>query len=304
MSNWTFDSIPDQTGRTAVVTGANTGIGYETARALARKGAAVILACRDPKKAAEAAARIAAEGPSGSVAAMALDLSDLDSVRRFAEDFARDHDRLDVLVNNAGVMVPPESRTKQGFELQFGTNHLGHFALAAHLLPLLKRTAGSRVVVVSSTAHHTGRIDFGDLQFEQRGYKAWAAYSQSKLANLLFAAELQRRLDAAGAGVVVTSAHPGWTATDLQRTAGLVNRLNPIFAMKPPEGALPTLRAATDPDARGGDYYGPRWLEMSGPPVRAWLNRKAKDAAVAERLWSVSESLTGVRYDLSPPASA
>lgn len=304
MSNWTFDSIPDQSGRTAIVTGANTGIGYETARALARKGARVVLACRDAKKAADAAARIAAEGPSGTVAAMPLDLSDLDSVRRFAEDFARDHDRLDVLVNNAGVMVPPESRTRQGFELQFGTNHLGHFALAAHLLPLLKRTAGSRVVVVSSGMHHVGRIDFDDLQFERRGYKAPAAYSQSKLANLLFALELQRRLDAAGAGTVVTAAHPGWTATDLQRTAGVVRFFNPLFAMKPAEGALPTLRAATDPGARGGDYFGPRWLEMSGPPVKARINRKAKDAAVAERLWSVSESLTGVRYDLPPRATA
>ncbi len=305
MSNWTFDSIPDQAGRTAIITGANTGIGYETARALALKGAAVVLACRDTKKAEAAAARIAAEKPAGSVSVMALDLSDLESVRAFAEEFSRGHDRLDVLVNNAGVMVPPKSTTKQGFELQFGTNHLGHFALSAHLLPLLQRTAGSRVVVVSSGVHHMGRIEFDDLHFERRGYDAMAAYSQSKLANLLFALELQRRITAAGASTVVTAAHPGWTATDLQRTAGVARFFNPIFAMKPADGALPTLRAATDPGAQGGDYFGPQcFMEMNGPPVPARINKKAKDASVAERLWSLSESLTGVRYDLTPRAVA
>ncbi|HRI51630.1 MAG TPA: oxidoreductase, partial [Pseudomonadota bacterium] len=260
MSAWNFDSIPDQSGRIAIVTGANTGIGYETARALARKGAWVILACRDLAKASAAAARIQAEQPSGNVQAQPLDLSDLESVARFAERFAAEHDRLDLLINNAGVMVPPKSQTKQGFELQLGTNHLGHFALTAHLLPLLRRTPGARVVVVSSGAHHMGHIDFADLNFEGRGYSPWRAYAQSKLANLLFALELQRRLRAAGAAVLVTAAHPGWTATDLQRTAGAARFFNPYFAMKPADGALPTLRAATDPAASAGEYFGPSRL--------------------------------------------
>jgi len=305
MSAWNFDSIPSQSGRTAIVTGANTGIGYETARALARKGAAVVLACRDLQKATAAAERILAEHPVGSVQPQALDLSDLDSVRRFAEHFTAEHTRLDLLINNAGVMVPPQSQTKQGFELQLGTNHLGHFALTGHLLPLLRRTPGSRLVVVSSGAHHMGRIDFADLQFAQRGYSAWAAYCQSKLANLLFAQELQRRLAAAGADTIVTAAHPGWTATDLQRTAFFARLINPLFAMKPPQGALPTLRAATDPEGRGGDYFGPKhFFEMTGPPVRARLNRRARDLAVAAQLWTTSESLTGVHYDLPAPTAA
>lgn len=303
-STWTFDSIPEQTGRTVIVTGANTGIGYETARALARKGARVTLACRDMKKATDAAARIQAEGISGSVQAQALDLSDLESVRAFAESFSAAQQRLDLLINNAGVMIPPKGQTKQGFELQFGTNHLGHFALTAHLLPLLLRAPGSRIVVVSSTAHHMGRMNFDDLNFEQRGYRAWAAYAQSKLANLLFARELQQRLSAAGAGTIVTAAHPGYTATDLQRNSALTSRLlNPLLAMKPADGALPTLRAATDPDAKHGEYFGPKGLfEISGPPDRARYNRRAQDNAAAARLWTTSEELTRVRFEL--PAAA
>lgn len=296
---FSYESIPDQTGRTAIVTGANTGIGYETARALARKGARVILACRDEKKAAAAVARIEAEKPAGRVEAWGLDLSDLASVKAFGEKFLAENDRLDLLINNAGVMVPPKGETKQGFELQFGTNHLGHFALTAHLLPRLRDTAGSRVVVVSSGVHHVGRIAFDDLQFAQRGYSAWQAYAQSKLANLLFARELQRRLKAAGAATLVTAAHPGWTATDLQRTAGMAKVLNPYLAMTPEEGALPTLRAATDPAAEPGAYYGPsRFFEMNGPPERARLNRRATDDGVAAKLWTVSESLTGVSAGL------
>ncbi len=304
MTEWNFDSIPDQSGRTAIVTGANTGIGYETARALARKGAKVILACRDVSKAATAVARIQAEKPTGSVEAQALDLSDLESVRSFAESFAKQNSRLDLLINNAGVMIPPKSQTKQGFELQFGTNHLGHFALTGHLLPLLRKTAGARVVVVSSGAHHMGHIEFDDLQFARRGYKPWAAYSQSKLANLLFAFELQRRLRAAGADIVVTAAHPGWTATDLQRSSSVISKVfNPLFAMKPPEGALPTLRAATDPGAKAGDYFGPKNLfEMTGSPAKARINKHAQETDTAARLWTTSETLTGVRYDL--PAAA
>jgi len=304
MSAWTFDDIPDQTGRTAIVTGANTGIGLETARMLALKGASVVLACRNPDKGKAALARIQAEKPAGSTTLAALDLSDLDSVAAFVEAFAATHDRLDLLINNAGVMVPPLGRTKQGFELQFGTNHLGHFALAGRLLPLVLRTAGARIVVVSSTAQSFGRIDFDDLNWERRPYSAWRAYGQSKLANTMFALELQRRLAASGSEVRATSAHPGWTATDLQRTAGAARFFNPLFAMKPPDGALPTLRAATDPTAAGGSYWGPsRFFGLSGPPAPASVCEAAKDAAAAARLFQVSEELTGVRFPFTVPAA-
>jgi NAD(P)-dependent dehydrogenase (short-subunit alcohol dehydrogenase family) len=298
MTAWTFDDIPDQTGRTAIVTGANTGIGLETARMLARKGATVVLACRNPEKGKAAIERIQADRPAGSAALEALDLSDLDSVAAFAEAFAGKHARLDLLVDNAGVMVPPLSRTKQGFELQIGTNHLGHFALAGRLLPLVLGTPGARIVIVASSAQRFGRIDFDDLNWERRPYRAWSAYGQSKLANMLFALELDRRLSTSGSDVRATAAHPGWTATDLQRTAGATTRFfNPILAMKPADGALPTLRAATDPAAAGGSYWGPaRFFELSGPPVPAAIIARARDEAVAARLWEVSEKLTGVSF--------
>jgi NAD(P)-dependent dehydrogenase (short-subunit alcohol dehydrogenase family) len=298
MASWTFDDIPDQTGRTAVVTGANTGIGLETARMLAHKGARVVLACRNAEKGEAAMRTIRADDPTGTVAFVPLDLSDLDSVAGFARVFEADYDRLDLLVNNAGVMVPPLGRTKQGFELQFGTNHLGHFALTGRLLALLARTHGSRVVVVSSTGQNIGRIDFDDLNWERRKYAPWSAYGQSKLANMMFVLELQRRLAASGSPLRATAAHPGWTATDLSRTSGPMARFfNPLVGMKPHDGALPTLRAATDPDAPGGSYWGPaRFFEMNGPPVQARISGRANDTAVARRLWDESERLTGVGF--------
>jgi NAD(P)-dependent dehydrogenase (short-subunit alcohol dehydrogenase family) len=297
MKAWTFADVPDQTGRVAIVTGANSGIGYETARMLALRGADVTLACRSVEKGEAARARIAAEKPAGKVSVQALDLSDLESVARFAAAFAASHTRLDLLINNAGVMVPPFSRTKQGFELQFGTNQIGHFALTARLLPLIERTPNARIVVVSSTAQNFGHIDFDDLNWEQRKYGAWKAYGQSKLANMMFALELQRRLTAAGSSVRVTAAHPGWTATDLQRTAGMARFFNPIFAMKPADGALPTMRAATDPNAEPGSYWGPgRFFGMSGPPVPAKANRRAHDDAAAARLFDVCEKLSGASF--------
>ncbi len=300
MKPWTFDDIPDQTGRIAIVTGANTGIGYETARMLAKKGATVILACRNLDKGKEALERILAESPSAKATLSSLDLSDLESVATFASAFSAKHDRLDLLINNAGVMVPPLGRTKQGFELQFGTNQLGHFALTARLLPLIERTANSRIVVVSSSAQSFGKIDFDDLNWEHRSYNAWRAYSQSKLANMMFALELQRRLAAAGSRVLVTAAHPGWTATDLQRTATLARFFNPLFAMKPADGAMPTMRAATDLAAAGGSYYGPAGLTgMNGPPVVVRGTKRAYDEAAAARLFDVSESLSGVAFPKS-----
>jgi NAD(P)-dependent dehydrogenase (short-subunit alcohol dehydrogenase family) len=307
MNAWTFDDIPDQTGRTAIVTGANTGIGLETARMLALKGANVVLACRNPDKGKAAVDQVLAARPAGRATLAVLDLSDLDSVAALAAKFAASNERLDLLVNNAGVMIPPLGRTKQGFELQFGTNHLGHFALAARLLPLVLRTPGARIVVVSSSAHNWGRIDFDDLNWERRPYRAWAAYCQSKLANQLFALELHQRLSSAGSGVRVTSAHPGWTATDLQRSSGWMRVFNPLFAMKPADGALPTLRAATDPSATSGSYWGPRGLTgMNGPPAPARVADRAQDLAVAARLWEVSEKLTGGAFEFpsSPARSA
>jgi NAD(P)-dependent dehydrogenase (short-subunit alcohol dehydrogenase family) len=304
MKLWNFNDIPDQTGRTVIVTGANTGIGRETARMLALKGAHVVLACRNREKGQAALDQIVAEKPSGSAVLASLDLSDLDSVATFAAAFTRAHQRLDLLINNAGVMVPPLGRTKQGFELQLGTNHLGHFALTGRLLSLVLRTPGARIVVVSSTAQNFGRIDFDDLNWERRQYNAWRAYSQSKLANMLFALELQRRFAAARADARVTAAHPGWTATDLQRTSGIPRLLNPLLAMKPADGALPTLRAATDPTAMGGSYWGPsRFFELNGPPAAARISRDATDEATAARLWTVSETMTGVCFPLAGAAN-
>jgi NAD(P)-dependent dehydrogenase (short-subunit alcohol dehydrogenase family) len=304
MERWSFADIPDQTGRTALVTGANTGIGLETARMLALKGASVVLACRNLEKGKAAIERILSERPRGKATLAALDLSDLDSVADFAAAFAASYERLDLLVANAGVMVPPFGRTKQGFELQLGTNHLGHFALVGRLLPLVLRTAGARVVVVSSAAQNIGRIDRDDLNWERRPYKPWAAYGQSKLANQLFALELHRRLSAAGSGVRVTSAHPGFTATDLQRTSLSARLFNPIFGMKPPDGALPTLRAATDPAAASGSYWGPRGLfEMRGPPAPARISASALDPSTAAWLWDESEKLTGVTFGLARAAA-
>ncbi|HEX4334458.1 MAG TPA: oxidoreductase [Polyangiaceae bacterium] len=295
MKTFTLDDIPEQTGRVAIVTGANTGIGFETAKTLALRGADVVLACRNADKGRDAVERILAAKPTGSARLGLLDLSDLDSVASFASTFAAENTRLDLLIDNAGVMVPPFSRTKQGFELQFGTNHLGHFALTLPLLPLLDKTPGSRVVVVSSTAQNFGRIDFDDLNWQERNYKPWPAYGQSKLANMMFTLELSRRLAAAGSKILVTAAHPGFTATDLQRTAGAVAAITPLVAMKSFDGALPTLRAAVDPSAKSGSYWGPNGLfELWGRPGPARVSKRALVEADAAKLFDVSERLTGV----------
>ena len=294
--NWSAEQLPDQTGRVAIVTGSNSGIGFETARALAGKGATVVMACRSFDKANPKADEIRAELPGSQVEVMQLDLSDLDSVRQFAEAFRAKHSRLDLLINNAGIMVPPYGKTAQGFETQFGVNHLGHFALTGALLDLIVDTPGSRIVNVSSVAHYFGKIDFSDLNWE-KGYNAQAAYGQSKLANLLFTYELQRRLAGAGRDTLVVAAHPGWTETNLQAHAKGVKFLNRFFAQDPPMGALPTLYAATESGVNGAEYYGPSgFLEMNGPPKRVKSNRRSHDENVAERLWNVSEDLTGVHF--------
>ena len=299
MSNkkWTEDDIGDLSGKVAVVTGANSGIGYETARALAEKGADVVMACRSVQKGNEAADKIRALEPRGSVEVMQLNLADLDSVRQFVEAFNAQHDRLDLLINNAGIMMTPYGKTAQGFEQQFGVNHLGHFALTGLLFERIKETSGSRVVTVSSTYHRLGKIDFDDLHCEEKAYGRQTAYGQSKLANLLFTYELQRKMDRAGLDMVAVAAHPGWSETNLQRHAGLFDFMNRFVAQDAAMGALPTLYAATAPDVRGGDYYGPEgFMERAGYPKKVRSNGRSQDEEVAERLWRVSEDLTGVSY--------
>ena len=304
MTNWTEALVPDQTGRTALITGANSGIGLEAARMLAKRGAHVVLACRTRAKADAARDSILADAPTADVSVIDLDLSSLASVAEAAAEFSARFGRLDLLVNNAGVMATPYQRTVDGFELQFATNHLGHVALTAHLLPMLLATGKSRVVNVSSLAHKMGKIDFDDLQSERR-YRAWGAYGQSKLANLLFTFELQRRLEEVGADTIAVAAHPGISDTNLAgSTGGIVGQLmaltHPmakVFSQNAHAGALPTVRAATDPAVRGGEYYGPDgFMEQRGAPKRVEPNASARDAAIAKRLWEVSVGLTGVPF--------
>lgn len=296
--DWSAEALGDQSGRVAIVTGSNSGIGFETARVLAGKGATLVMACRNLEKANPKADEIRAAHPGADVKVMQLDLSDLGSVQRFAEAFRAKHSRLDLLINNAGIMVPPYGKTAQGFETQFGVNHLGHFALTGSLLDLITNTPGSRIVTVSSIAHYMGRIDFADLNWE-KGYKAQAAYGQSKIANLLFTYELQRRLAAAGKDTIAVAAHPGWTETNLQEHAKGVKFLNRFLAQEPLMGALPTLYAATEPGVNGAEYFGPSgFMEMNGPPKKVKSNKRSHDRNVADRLWNVSEELTGVHFQI------
>lgn len=300
-THWTENQIPDQSGRVAIVTGANSGLGWETARALASKGATVIIACRSIAKANLAADQIKALKPSGQVVVMALDLGDLATVYAFATDFHQNYHRLDLLINNAGVVLPPYGKTVQGFEQQFGINHLGHFALTGLLLDKLTATPNARVVAVSSSVHRSGVINFDDLNWERRNYQPMGAYGQSKLAILLFTYELQRRLVAAGQSTLTVAADPGWAATDAQRHSSMLKRLNPIFAQPPKKGVLPTLYGATAPDVQGGDYFGPGGLGgLYGSPKKLTSSARSHDEAVARRLWTVSEELTYVKYTFAP----
>jgi NAD(P)-dependent dehydrogenase (short-subunit alcohol dehydrogenase family) len=299
MAPWTVDDIPDQTGRIALVTGANSGLGLHTTIALARHGARVLMACRNPAKADEALVRIRAEVPSAQVELVRLDLASLASIREAAQDVATRTDRLDVLVDNAGVMAVPRSQTADGFEMQLGTNHLGHFALTGLVTPLLTAAPAGRVVVVASDAAKWGRMRFDDLMGE-RFYFRWLAYGQSKLANLLFMRELSRR---AGSRLVVAGAHPGYAATNLQSAPGLPGRVmalgNRLIAQSDAAGALPQLYAATMPDVRTGDYFGPDGLlGLRGAPHRVTPIKAAQNDDAARRLWEVSEQLTGVTYPL------
>jgi NAD(P)-dependent dehydrogenase (short-subunit alcohol dehydrogenase family) len=296
-ARWTTDDVPGQQGgRLAVVTGANTGLGFETAQVLATGGASVVLAVRNVEKGKQAAARIVAAAPGATVTVQELDLSSLDSVRAAAAELRAGHPRIDLLICNAGVMYPPKQTTHDGFELQFGTNHLGHFALTGLLLEQMLPVPGSRVVTVSSVGHRIrARVNFDDLQWE-RSYSRVRAYGQSKLANLMFTYELQRRLSGAGTTIAV-AAHPGFAATELMRHTPMAAVVTRLFSQNAAMGALPVLRAATDPGVLGGQYYGPGgFLGLRGYPELAASSRRSHDAAVQRRLWAVSEDLTGVTF--------
>ncbi|MFI6334392.1 oxidoreductase [Streptomyces sp. NPDC050535] len=307
MTGWNAGDIPDQGGRTAVVTGANSGIGYVTARELARKGARVVLACRSEARGSEAADRLRAEVPGAHVEFVRLDLGDLESVREFAATYERGYDRLDLLINNAGVMALPYGLTADGFETQFGVNHLGHFALTGLLLPALLGTPGARVVTVSSFMHALANIDIRDLN-SKRQYRRWIAYGRSKTANLLFTHELARRLAAIGSEVVAAAAHPGYADTNLH-TAGPrmtghkgAERITAfgarILSQSAEAGALPTLYAATAPGVAPDSFTGPSFAMWRGSPARSRRTGWTLDDVAGERLWEASEELTGVSYDV------
>ncbi|MGZ4182511.1 MAG: oxidoreductase [Solirubrobacteraceae bacterium] len=310
-SKWTSADIPDQTGRLAVVTGANSGLGKSIARELSRAGATVIVAVRNTDKGDQAAADIRREVASADLSVQRLDLADLASVREFAQQFAADHDRLDLLVNNAGIMAPPRRLTADGFESQIGTNHLGHFALTGVLLPTLLAAPAPRVVTLSSEAHWIGKIRFDDLQFEH-GYNNWRAYGQSKLANLMFCFELARRATEADTALTSVAAHPGYAATNLQfagpakwHERAVMAIGNKVIAQSAEMGALPALYAATVPDLPSGSFVGPDGLFGGrGHPHVVSAAAKAYDREAWTRLWEMSEQLTGVTYEFAAPAPA
>ena len=296
---WNIENIKDQSGKVAIVTGANTGIGYETARVLAGKNALVVLACRSVDKARAAADKIKTEFPEAKLDVLELDLSSLNSVSDFVGAFQKKYNELHLLINNAGVMIPPYTKTAEGFELQFGTNHLGHYKLTGLLLDSLLKTDSARIVNVASMAHKSGKLDFSDLNWEKRKYSPMRAYGDSKIANLYFTYELQKKLKAKGASTIAVAAHPGYTATDLARHNGVVDFMGNFFAQSIPMGALPTLYAAVADDVEGGDYYGPAgFMEMRGYPVKVESNGLSRSEKIATRLWDVSRDLTGTAYAL------
>ena len=314
MSKWTINDMPDQTGRVAIVTGANSGLGYESSLALASKGAEVIMACRNLQKGQSAYDDIKKQVPAAKIVLMELDLGSLTSVRQFVEDFKANYSQLDILVNNAGIMAVPYGKTEDGFEKQLGVNHLGHFALTGLLLDVLLKTRDSRIVNVTSSANYMGDINFDDLMLEDN-YSRYGSYGQSKLANVMFTFELQRRLEAAGATTTTNTAHPGLAATQLQvnTTENTGNPIEaffyqrifmPLFSQSQAKGALPQLFGATAPDAKPAAFYGPDFFQLRGYPKEFKANDKAYNEADAQRLWERSEELTGVTYNFSIPEKA
>ena len=297
MKKWNAQDIPDQEGRVIIITGATSGLGKEATRVLAQKNATVIMAVRNTSKAEVVANEIRSTYPGAKIDIKSLDLSRLDSVKVFTREVLSDYNQLDVLINNAGVMMCPYSKTEDGFEVQMGTNHLGHFALTGLLMPPLESTKGSRVVATSSVGHKSGNINFDDINWESRDYRTVSAYGDSKLANLYFIYELARKFDGKDNAPTFTAAHPGWTKTDLGRHSGIAKFLGNFVAQKLAMGTLPTLRAATDLSAKSGDYFGPKnFFESRGYPVIAESNQKSHDAESAKKLWVLSEQLTGIYY--------
>ena len=293
--NWTAKDIPTQIGKTIIVTGANTGLGFETSKALAAKGAKVILACRDEHRGQAALERIQKENPRADLELMRLDLSSLQSVREFSESFLSQNDRLDILINNAGVMTPPEAHTTEGFELQIGVNFLGHFLLTALLFDRLQQTENARIVTLSSLMHRPGKIDIDSFLGPDK-YKPWREYSQSKLACLMFALELQKRLEANEIPIKSMAAHPGGTKSDLQRHS-LMSRMMGFLLMETSQGALPTLYAATEPNLKGGEYIGPNgWFELGGHPAPSKIAKQAHDTETSKQLWEAAEKMCGVSF--------
>ena len=296
--NWNESNIPDQSGKIFIVTGSTSGLGKEIATVLARKNATVIMAVRNIKKAESVANEILTENKNAKIDTQELDLTSLESVKNFSHQIIKKYKTLDCLINNAGIMACPYSKTKDGFEIQMSTNHLGHFALTGQLISLLKKTPNSRVVNVSSIAHTSGNIDFGDLNWEKRKYRTWSAYSDTKLANLYFTYELSRKLGEDKGNPIILASHPGWTATDLQRFSGVANFMNIFLGQKVNIGALGGLRAATDQTVKSNDYFGsPSMGGMKGYPVLVKSNELSYNTDNAKKLWKLSEELTGVRYD-------
>ena len=294
---WTHSDIANQAGKTVLITGANSGTGFETARELAGKNAKVIMAVRNLEKGNEAATKIKQAFPNADISVMKLDLSSLASVKKFAANFIAKHGKLDILINNAGVMVPPYSKTEDGFELQFGTNHLGHFALTGLLIGLLLKTENSRIVTMSSMAHKSGKVDFGDLHREKK-YKKMESYGQSKVANLFFTYELQRKLESIGSKTIAVAAHPGWAVTNLSQYHKGFALMAPLLGQSALQGAWPLLFAATDPTVKGGDYYGPKgFMEIKGHPKKVRSNAYSKNEQIAGQLWKKSVELTGVTFE-------
>lgn len=295
--NWNSHNIPDQKGKVVIITGATSGLGKEAAKVFAEKGATVIMPVRNAEKAKSVLEEILKLNPNAKIVIRSLDLSSLNSIKLFADDFLKSYNHLDILINNAGIMYCPYSKTQDGFEVQMGTNHLGPYALTANLMPLLVKTANSRIVNTASLAHLTGNIDFEDINWENRKYKTMQAYADSKIANLYFHYELVKKLKGQNNAPLVIAAHPGWTKTELDRHIGIVGIISSIIGQKAEKGVLPTLRAATDPDAISGDYFGPDgFREMRGNPVKVKSNAMSLNAQKAEQLWTLSEKLTGIKY--------
>ncbi|MHA1340975.1 MAG: oxidoreductase [Promethearchaeota archaeon] len=294
---WTANNIGDLSNKVFIVTGANSGLGLETARIICGKNASVVLACRNMEKAEKAKNTILKEFPNGKIEIIKLDLADLASIRQFVEEFKLKFNRLDGLINNAGIMIIPFQKTADGFEMQIGINYFGHFALTGLLLPTLLDTPNSRIVNVSSYAYRLGKIDFNNLNWEKGGYGKIRAYGRSKLAILLFTYELQRRLEAKNRSTIAVGCHPGWVATNLQKTFYL-KLANLIMAQNIRKGVLPTLYATFSLDVRGGDFIGPHFLNWRGYPKKVKSNKRARDLETAKRLFEMSEKLTGVKYNI------